>query len=365
MATSSGISLLSSAALCVLLLSGVCLASEETRQRRRYSQQREWRIERLEAAEPSRKVQAEAGTIEYWDQEHEQFQGAGVAPYRTTVQPRGLLLPFYSNSPRLSYVIQGPEFRVPSSELFFLDSFDYLLIPCALSCSTGNGIYGSVFPGCPETFQQSYEHRSESRREERREEQQSREEHQKVHRFREGDVIALPAGVASWFYNDGEKPVVVVTVADISNSANQLDQTLRVSELNRSPSYLAFSLNWGTSAVPEVRAGGKRAAREVSGDLLLRQRVPRIRRQDTRRGIRHQPGDREEAPGTRREKGQHSPRREGTPGGEAGKRPTAVGRRRRKRPRAQGGTRKRSREEGRRRTTTGSRRREGEEAEGS
>ena len=83
-----------------------------------------------------------------------------------------------------------------------------------------------MFPGCPETFQ-SFE-RSQSRKEERREEH-SGEQHQKVHRFRQGDVIALPAGVASWFYNDGERPAVFITVADTSNNANQLDQTFRVS----------------------------------------------------------------------------------------------------------------------------------------
>ncbi|CAA7389529.1 unnamed protein product [Spirodela intermedia] len=199
MPTSSGLSLLS--AVCVLLLSQGCLGqlpSGEGRQPRRQTERREWRLERLEAVEPSRRIQAEAGVIEYWDQNQEQFQLAGVAAYRTTIEPRGLLLPYYSNAPRLVYIIQG------------------------------NGVSSSVFPGCPETFQSFQQ--SEPREEERRGES-LRDQHQKIHRFREGDVIALPAGVATWFYNDGETPVVAITVADTGNNANQLDQRLRRFEL--------------------------------------------------------------------------------------------------------------------------------------
>ena len=58
--------------------------------------------------------------------------------------------------------------------------------------------------------------------------QRPRERHQKVQRIREGDVVALPAGVTHWLYNDGDVPVVAVTVSDISNSANQLEPRRRV-----------------------------------------------------------------------------------------------------------------------------------------
>ncbi|XP_078429340.1 cocosin 1-like [Wolffia australiana] len=193
MGSSRDLSLLS-LAICALLLC-CCHASREGESRRYHH--REWRLEKLEAVEPTRKVQAEAGVIEYWDQSEEQLQVAGVAPYRTTIQPKGLLLPYYANSPRLAYVIQG------------------------------KGIYSAVVPGCPETFQ--FSEQSQRRREQRGAGES--DEHQRVHRFREGDVIALPAGVASWFYNDGQNPVVTITVADIANRANQLDQTLRRFEL--------------------------------------------------------------------------------------------------------------------------------------
>ncbi|MFH5969186.1 cupin domain-containing protein, partial [Clostridium perfringens] len=50
-----------------------------------------------------------------------------------------------------------------------------------------------------------------------------RDEHQKIHEFRQGDVVALPASVAHWFYNDGDAPVVAVYVYDVNNNANQLE----------------------------------------------------------------------------------------------------------------------------------------------
>lgn len=55
-----------------------------------------------------------------------------------------------------------------------------------------------------------------------------RDDHQKVHHFRAGDVLAIPAGVANWCYNDGDTPVVTLTVFDTRSNANQLDQNQRV-----------------------------------------------------------------------------------------------------------------------------------------
>ncbi|GMH29229.1 hypothetical protein Nepgr_031072 [Nepenthes gracilis] len=78
---------------------------------------------------------------------------------------------------------------------------------------------GVTIPGCQETYQ------SESRSE--RGSERLRDEHQKIRRFREGDVFAMPAGVAKWIYNDGDSPAICVTLYDISSSHNQLDQNLR------------------------------------------------------------------------------------------------------------------------------------------
>lgn len=86
----------------------------------------------------------------------------------------------------------------------------------------GHGIFGTMVAGCPETFQ-SGQQSQEGRRPE-----SFRDQHQKVRHFRQGDIVALPAGVAHWFYNDGSNQLVMVVLHDTSNNANQLDQNLRV-----------------------------------------------------------------------------------------------------------------------------------------
>ncbi|KAF8388232.1 hypothetical protein HHK36_026898 [Tetracentron sinense] len=87
-----------------------------------------------------------------------------------------------------------------------------------LDCA-GRGMTGAIMPGCPETFQ-SFQQSKEARG-------QRSDHHQKIRQFRQGDIIALPAGVAHWCYNDGETPLVLVAVLDTSNHANQLDRNLR------------------------------------------------------------------------------------------------------------------------------------------
>jgi hypothetical protein len=87
--------------------------------------------------------------------------------------------------------------------------------------NVGRGIQGAVFPGCPETFQSSGNSSQDQR-------ESSEDQHQKVRQVREGDVVALPSGVADWFYNNGDSPLVLVQLLDTSNPANQLDQDFRV-----------------------------------------------------------------------------------------------------------------------------------------
>ncbi|KAF8370193.1 hypothetical protein HHK36_031770 [Tetracentron sinense] len=69
--------------------------------------QSECRIESLSALEPSRRIESEAGVTEFWDENNEQLDCAGVAAIRYVIQPRGLLLPSFHNAPRLSYIVQG------------------------------------------------------------------------------------------------------------------------------------------------------------------------------------------------------------------------------------------------------------------
>ncbi|GAV86373.1 LOW QUALITY PROTEIN: Cupin_1 domain-containing protein [Cephalotus follicularis] len=175
--------------LCLVLLFNGCLAGrDEYRQQR----QNECQLDRLNALEPDSRVEAEAGVTEYWNSNHEQFQCANVAVVRRTIEPNGLTLPFYNNGPMLVYVVQG------------------------------TGISGTLIPGCPETYQESQQGQQQQQQGRR-----SQDRHQKVRRFKEGDIIALPAGVAHWCYNDGNKPVVVVSLHDTGNSANQLDRSPR------------------------------------------------------------------------------------------------------------------------------------------
>ncbi|XP_050205091.1 11S globulin-like [Mercurialis annua] len=173
--------------LCLLVLFHGSLAYHQYQQ-----QQNQCQLDRLNALEPDNSVQCEAGTVESWNPNRDEFQCAGVAVVRRTIEPKGLLLPSYSNAPQLIYIVKG------------------------------TGMTGTLFPGCPETFQESEElsgGRSGSSR--------TRDQHQKIHHFRQGDIIVLPAGVAHWCYNDGNEPVIAVSLLDTTNSNNQLDMNPR------------------------------------------------------------------------------------------------------------------------------------------
>jgi len=112
MAFSMAASLLS-LSLSLLLLSRVSLAQfgEQGRSpwgsQRRFGSGSQCRIERLNAQEPLRRVESEAGLTEYFDENNEQFECAGVTAHRRIIQPRGLLLPSFYNAPALVYIVQG------------------------------------------------------------------------------------------------------------------------------------------------------------------------------------------------------------------------------------------------------------------
>ncbi|KAJ8899494.1 hypothetical protein K2173_018468 [Erythroxylum novogranatense] len=174
-----------SLSFCLLVLFQGSLA------RRQYQQQNECQLKRINAVEPDNRVECEAGIIESWDpSNHQQFRCAGVAVVRRLMQPNGLLLPSYSNSPQLIYIVRG------------------------------TGMTGMLLPGCPETFQESQQSEGQGS-------SRFQDQHQKIRRFREGDILAIPAGVSHWCYNDGKEPVVTVSLFDISNSDNQLDNNPR------------------------------------------------------------------------------------------------------------------------------------------
>ncbi|CAK7328523.1 unnamed protein product [Dovyalis caffra] len=126
-----------------------------------------------------------------------------------------------------SSLLEGSDQRLVSLKFLtrMISSFDALVLQLsAIGLTTEafcGGVHGAVFPGCPETFQSSGQSRD------RRERESSEDQHQKVRQVRKGDVVALPAGVADWFYNNGDSPLVLVQLLDTSNAANQLDQDFR------------------------------------------------------------------------------------------------------------------------------------------
>ncbi|KAK4366080.1 hypothetical protein RND71_013960 [Anisodus tanguticus] len=162
-------------------------------QQRYQQQQGQCQLNRLNPQEPTVLIKAEAGVTELWDQNNQQFQCAGVSLIRHVIKSRGMLLPSYLNTPLLAYVEQG------------------------------RGFYGILNSGCPETFQSSQKFQQGERGAGSR----FQDRHQRIGQFRQGDIIAFPAGAAHWAYNEGNEELVLVVFEDSGNNANQLDQTSR------------------------------------------------------------------------------------------------------------------------------------------
>ncbi|PWA83471.1 11S globulin subunit beta [Artemisia annua] len=162
-------------------------------------------LRNIEALEPYDVVQAEAGVTEFWDANDQQFQCAGVDFIRHRIQPGGLLLPSYVNTPILSFIERG------------------------------SAVHGVILPGCPETYessevqQQQITGQGQRRGQGERGGQQSvqTDRHQKVENVYKGDVVAIPAGAAHWIYNDGQEELVAVVFFDAQNKDNQLDEVQR------------------------------------------------------------------------------------------------------------------------------------------
>lgn len=81
-------------------------------------------------------------------------------------------------------------------------------------------MFGLVFPGCAETYEEPQQSRRSSPR-------YQQDRHQKLRHFRENDVIAVPAGVTFWIYNNDENEVELISILDTNSIHNQLDQSPR------------------------------------------------------------------------------------------------------------------------------------------
>ncbi|KAK7267358.1 hypothetical protein RIF29_20028 [Crotalaria pallida] len=177
--------------LCLLLFTSACLANTD-----RLS---ECQLNRLNALEPDNRIETEAGTIETWNSNHPELRCAGVAIEKLIIEPEGLHLPSYTNYPQLIMIVQG------------------------------EGALGISVPGCSETFEepQSQPRRQGQRRRSQSQEQEQQDSHQKIRHFREGDIIAIPPGIAYWSYNYGNQQIIAINLLDITNIANQLDPNPR------------------------------------------------------------------------------------------------------------------------------------------
>uniref|UniRef100_A0A0E0CK41 Cupin type-1 domain-containing protein n=1 Tax=Oryza meridionalis TaxID=40149 RepID=A0A0E0CK41_9ORYZ len=114
--------------------------------------QHQCRFEHLAALEVTHRDRSEAGFIEYYNTEvRNEFRCAGVSVRRLVIE--------------------------------------------------SHGVFGMALLGYPETFQSVRSAFVESST------QKLSDEHQQLHKFRQGDVIAVSAGVAHWLYNNGDSPM--------------------------------------------------------------------------------------------------------------------------------------------------------------
>ncbi|KAH7691128.1 11-S seed storage protein plant protein [Dioscorea alata] len=189
--------------LFLALLLVTCSASRYESQQEQQEQQelsaaRQCRLQQLSPSRPSKRIEAEGGVTEFWDQTEDQLQCAGVSVRRHIIRPRSLLLPLYENTHGLLYIQQG------------------------------RGFVGVSFPGCPESFHSSVSSPRPFEEGSSEQAQFQTDSHQKVHRVRQGDTVAIVAGATHWCYNDGDQDLVAVTVFNVNHQDNQLDPSVRM-----------------------------------------------------------------------------------------------------------------------------------------
>ncbi|CAI0558967.1 unnamed protein product, partial [Linum tenue] len=95
-----------------------------------------------------------------------------------------------------------------------------------------------------------------------------RDQHQKIRKVREGDVIALPAGVADWFYNDAQTPLVLVQIMDTSNPANQLDNNFRQQQIQGQRGQFSGQGFQRGESQSQSRRGGSGGQEQRSGNIF-------------------------------------------------------------------------------------------------
>ncbi|XP_073026936.1 11S globulin seed storage protein 2-like [Primulina eburnea] len=163
------------------------------------TEKQQCRLQRITAAQPSKRINSEGGETELWNERDDQFQCAGVVAMRNILRPNALSLPNFHPYPRLVFIEQG---------------YGYISV---------------TYPGCAETYHAESSQRTRESKEkwETTERGSERDLHQKVHRIRKGDIVAIPAGAVHWCYNAGKEDLVAISINDLNHQANQLDQKFR------------------------------------------------------------------------------------------------------------------------------------------
>ncbi|GER52263.1 11S seed storage globulin B [Striga asiatica] len=175
-------------------------------------------IQQLQAREPTHKHEYEVGSTE-----------SGM-PMAKSLRAPEFSLSATQSSQRASFCLT----TLMSLSLFISSKFQTLVdLIHFMGLLLGSGIQGTVIPGCTETYKSgssSYS-ASESEREqgqgEGRQGRRVKDRHQKLRRFRQGDILALQPGITNWAYNDGDTPIISVSILDVASEANQLDLEFR------------------------------------------------------------------------------------------------------------------------------------------
>lgn len=100
--------------LLPILLSLIVFTASAKRQElteERVSEAQQCRFQKLRSVQPSQRIESEGGFTEFWNDNEEQFQCAGVSALRFSIEPQSLYVPSYQPSPRLFYIERGTQIK--------------------------------------------------------------------------------------------------------------------------------------------------------------------------------------------------------------------------------------------------------------
>ncbi|XP_059596942.1 glutelin type-A 3-like isoform X1 [Vitis vinifera] len=158
--------------------------------------------------------EGEGGTYYRWSSaEYELLKEAKVGGGRLVLQPRGFALPHYADSNRIGYVLQG-------------------------SC----GVVGMVSPNASQEV---------------------------VLRLKKGDIIPVPSGAVSWWYNDGDSELIIVFLGETSKAYVPGEFTYFL--LTGTQGILGgFSTEFNSRAYDINNEEAKKLAKSQSGVLIIK-----------------------------------------------------------------------------------------------